>query len=212
MEQALALLTDLPPALVYAVLATGAVVENILPVIPADTFVVTGGFIAGLGTLRPLGVFVVVWGFNVAGAIAVYAAGLKYGPGFFRQGRGRVLLAERQMRRLEAFYGRWGVAAIFVGRFLPGFRALVPVFAGVAELGPARVVPPLVAASAIWYGALVRLGYLAGDNLEAVVDMVERTNRGLLVASVSLGVLILGVWWRARRRDAGEGDEGGDDS
>ncbi|MCY4400044.1 MAG: DedA family protein [Gemmatimonadetes bacterium] len=210
MERALALLTDLPEPLVYGVLAAGAVIENILPVVPADTFIVAGGFIAGLGTVGPAGVFLVVWGFNVAGAVAVYAAGLKYGPGFFREGRGRALMAERQMRKLEAFYRRWGVLAVFAARFLPGFRALVPVFAGVAELGPARVIPPLVVASAIWYGALVRLGYLAGDNLDAVMETIDRTNRGLLAASALLGVVILGVWWRARRREASREDEDGD--
>ena len=210
MEQALALLTDLPEPLVYVVLAVGAVVENILPVVPADTFVVAGGFIAGLGTVGPAGVFLVVWGFNVAGAIAVYAAGFRYGPGFFRKGRGRALMAERQMRKLEAFYRRWGVLAVFAARFLPGFRALVPVFAGVAELGPVRVIPPLVVASAIWYGTLIRLGYLAGDNLDAVMETLDRTNRGLVAASAALGVVILGVWWRARRREAARGSEGGD--
>ena len=210
MEQALALLTDLPAPLVYVVLAAGAVVENILPVVPADTFIVAGGFVAGLGTVRPAGVFLVVWGFNVAGAVAVYAAGLRYGPAFFREGRGRTLMAEGQMEKLEAFYRRWGVVAVFTARFLPGFRALVPVFAGVAEVGPVRVIPPLVVASAIWYGTLIRLGYLAGDNMDAVMETLERTNRGLVAASAVLAVVILVVWWRARRREAGRGNDDGD--
>ena len=207
MDQALALLTDLPPWLIYVVLGAGAVVENILPVVPADTFIVTGGFIAGLGTVGPAAVFVVVWTFNVAGAVAVYAAGLRYGPRFFRDGAGRRILAARQMRRLEDFYGRWGVAAIFVARFLPGFRAVVPVFAGVTGVRAGRVVPPLLAASAIWYGALIRVGYMAGDNLEAVLSAVERTNRGLLTAAVLLAAVVLALWWRARRVDTGGGEE-----
>ena len=207
MEGILTFLSDLPPPLVYVVLGMGAALENIVPVIPADTVIVTGGFVAGLGAVRALPVFLFVWGFNVAGAMAVYAAGRRYGPRFFREGPGRHLLAAGQMSRLETFYTRWGVAAIFAGRFLPGFRALVPVFAGVAGLGPSRVLPPLAVASAIWYGALVRVGYLAGDNLEAVVETLERLNRGLLVASVVLAALILGLWWRARREGTGrEGD------
>ncbi len=202
MDEALALLTDLPPPVVYAVLAAGAVVENIVPAIPADTFIVAGGFVAGLGTLSVGGVFAVVWLFNVAGAVAVYLLGRRYGRGFFRTGRGRRLIPDGQWDRLEAFYQRWGVAAIFAGRFFPGFRALVPVFAGVAGLGPLRVVPPLAIASAIWYGVLVRLGFLAGDNLDAVTDTVARTQRWLLVVSALLAVLLGGLWWRSRRRAA----------
>ncbi len=203
MEQTLAFLSDLPPLLLYLVLGVGAAVENVLPVVPADTVIVMGGFVAGLGVGGVVSVFLAVWGFNVAGAVAVYAVGRRYGPEFFTTGRGRHLLAEKQMRRLEAFYARWGVAAIFAGRFLPGFRALVPVFAGVAGLGWARVVPPLAVASAIWYGALVRVGHLAGDNVDAVRDTMSRTSRGLLATSLVLAVALVAVWWRARRKTGG---------
>ena len=200
MEEVLAFLSDLPPYLLYAVLGLGAAVENVLPVVPADTVIVLGGFVAGLGTEGVVSVFLAVWGFNVTGALAVYAVGRRYGPEFFTTGRGRHLLAVEQMRRLEAFYARWGIAAIFAGRFLPGFRALVPVFAGVAGLGWARVAPPLAVASAIWYGALVRLGHLAGANAEAVL---ARANRGLFAVSLALAVVLAAAWWRARRRAAG---------
>lgn len=200
MDRILSFLSELPPLLLYLLLGVGAAVENVLPVVPADTIIVTGGFVAGLGAGKVTAVFLTVWGFNVAGALAVYAVGRRYGPEFFTTGRGRNLLAEKQMRRLEAFYARWGVAAIFVGRFLPGFRALVPVFAGVAGLGWARVVPPLAVASAIWYGALVRLGHLFGNNVDAVREAMSRANRGLLATSVVLAVVLVAVWWRARRR------------
>lgn len=211
MDGILTFLSELPAPLVYVVLGTGAALENIVPVIPADTFIVIGGFVAGLGAVHAVPAFLFVWGFNVVGAMAVYAAGRRYGPRFFSKGPGRHLLAEEQLGRLEAFYARWGVAAIFAGRFLPGFRALVPVFAGVAGLGPFRVLPPVAVASAIWYGVLVRVGYLAGDNLEAVVAAMERTNRGLLAASVVLAAVILGLWWRARRGGGGGGGEVSDD-
>ena len=201
MEEALDLLTGLPPVLIYLVLAAGAVVENILPVVPADTFILAGGFVAGLGTVRPVPVFLVVWAFNVGAAVGVYALGRRYGREFFRSGAGRRLMSARRMQRMEAFYRRWGIAAIFVARFLPGFRALVPVFAGVADLGAPRVVGPLLAASAIWYGGLVRLGYLAGENIDAVVEIIARTNRWLLGASALLALLLAAIWWRRREAD-----------
>lgn len=203
MDDALELLTELPPLAVYVVLAFGATVENIVPAIPADTFILVGGFIAGLGTLNAGAAFAVVWSFNVAGAFGVYVLGRRYGRDFFRTGRGRRLIPGHQWGRLEAFYKRWGVAAIFAGRFLPGFRALVPVFAGAAGLGPARVVPPLLAASAIWYGVLVWLGFIAGDNLDAVVAAMARTQRMLLAVSVVLALLVAWLWWRGRRPGAG---------
>lgn len=198
-EEALALVTDLPPPAVYAILALGATVENIVPAVPADTIILVGGFIAGLGTLNAGLAFVVVWSFNVAGALGVYVLGKRYGREFLRTGRGRRLIPDGQWDRLEAFYRRWGVVAIFAGRFLPGFRALVPVFAGVAGVGTAKVVPPLLVASAIWYGILVRLGYAAGDNLDAVVAAMAQTQRVLLGVSIVLAGLVVWLWRRGRR-------------
>ena len=200
MEGALELLTDLPPLAVYVVLGLGATVENIVPAIPADTFILVGGFIAGLGTLNGAVAFAVVWSFNVAGAYGVYILGKRHGRDFLRSGRGRGLIPDEQWDRLEAFYARWGMAAIFAGRFLPGFRALVPVFAGAAGVGPVKVLPPLLIASAIWYGILVRLGYSAGDNLDAVVAAMAQTQRVLLVVSIVLAALVAWLWWRGRRR------------
>ena len=74
----------------------------------------------------------------------------------------------------------------------------MPVFAGVADLGTVRVVAPLLAASAIWYGGLVRLGYLAGENIEAVVETIARTNQWLLGTSAAIAILLAVVWWRRR--------------
>ncbi|MYB99854.1 MAG: hypothetical protein F4X60_15060 [Gemmatimonadetes bacterium] len=65
--------------------------------------------------------------------------------------------------------------------------------------------PPLVVASAIWYGALVSVGHFAGENAEVVV---ERASRGLLTVSAVLAIVLLAVWWRARRRAVG-GDGAG---
>ena len=200
MERALDALSGLPPALLHPLLGLGAALENILPVIPADTFVVLGGFVSALGPANPASVFLAVWLFNVAGAAGVYLLGRRYGRAFFRSTGGQRLVPPDRLERMERFYARWGVLAIFAARFLPGFRALVPVFAGVSALAPVRVIPPLAVASAIWYGALVRVGYLAGDNLDRVMDALTRTNRGLLILSLLLVLGLAALWWRQERR------------
>ena len=65
--------------------------------------------------------------------------------------------------------------------------------------------PPLAVASAIWYGALVSLGHLAGENAEVVMG---KANRGLLTLSAVLAIVLVAVWWRARR-GGGRGDGNG---
>lgn len=179
-------------------IAVGAAVENFVPPIPADTFVLLGAFLAGSGRADALVVFLVTWVANVAAAAGVYMIARRYGPGFFEGGLGRWLLRPRQIEQIARFYHRWGTPAILLSRFLPAFRALVPVFAGVTHVPLRRVLPPLAIASAVWYGALVYLGAAAGRNWEAILGVFGRASGALLViAGVLLGALAV-WWWRSR--------------
>ncbi len=198
MTTLLAVLEGLPPALVYVVLGLGAAIENVVPPIPADTFVLFGGFVSARGLARVELVFVATWLGNVASALLVYFAGYRFGPEFFASGRGKRLLSPGQLERVDRFYARWGVVALFVTRFLPGLRAVVPVFAGVSRLRLRAVAPPVLVASAIWYGGLTYLGASAGENLDEIQDAVGRANLLFLaLALVLLGLLV--VWWRRTR-------------
>lgn len=203
MAALLELLEGLPPALVYIVLGLGAAIENVLPPLPADTFVLFGGFVAARGLARVEWVFLATWLGNVASALAVYLVGYRHGLTFFQAGAGKRFLSGEQLSRVERFYARRGIAALFFTRFLPGLRAVVPVFAGVSKLRARVVAPPLLVASAIWYGALTYLGATAGDNIEQIQDSVGRANLVFLLIAVAL-IGALFIWWRRTRPDASQ--------
>jgi membrane protein DedA with SNARE-associated domain len=194
----LAWLGGIPDILVYLALGAGAAVENVVPAVPADTFVVLGGFLAAVGDLQARWVFAVTWLCNVASALAMYEMGRRHGREFFVAGWGRRLLNAHQMERLAVFYDRYGTAAIFFTRFLPGLRAVVPVFAGVTRQRPRFVVFPLAAASALWYGALVWAGAAAGHNLGRVQEALARVNLWLLLGALAVGAWAAWWWWRTR--------------
>src|SRR5690606_17773092 len=128
-----------------------------------------------------------------ATALGVYWVGLRHGRAFFEHGLGRHVLNAHQMERMRAFYRRWGVGAIFLARFLPGLRAVVPASAGVSHLGWWRVAPPVVIASALWYGALVWLGNTAGRNLDRILAWLDDANLILLAVAVAV-FAAAGVW------------------
>ena len=183
---------------VYVILAVAAAMENIVPPIPADVVVVFGGVLAGRGVADPWAVFLVVWLGNVAGALLVYFAGLRYGPGFFAGRLGQLILNPGQVHRLSEFYRRFGLGVIFVSRFLPMFRAVVPVFAGVSRMGFWRTALPLAAASALWYGMLVYLGTIAGRNWRQMLDLLASLG-GWFWAGAAVAAAAVAWWWRRSR-------------
>lgn len=186
----------------YFVLGLGAALENVFPPVPADTFVLLGAFLAGLGRAEVVTVFLVTWGANVASALGVYGLARRYGRRIFESPKGRWLLRPRQIAQISAFYDRWGTPAIFLSRFLPAFRALVPVFAGISGLSLPRTAVPLAVASALWYGALIYLGAFAGRNWGAIREQFADVSSGLSIAAGVLVVLLLVWWWRSRRGHA----------
>ena len=207
-QDVLSALTALPPVLLYVILGAGAAVENVAPPIPADTFVLAGALLSARGSAQAWIVFLVTWLPNVASASAVYLVARRYGRSFFELPVARWLLHPHQLEQISGFYDRWGVPAIFISRFLPGLRAMVPVFAGVSGVRARSVIPPVVIASALWYGLLVYLGTAMGRNFDRLVEIFNSLNSVLLWVAVALAAA-LGVWWWRTRHHHHEQEEEG---
>lgn len=207
-SRALEFIALLPEPVILLVLSLGALLENIVPPVPADTFVVVGGLLAAREAVDPVLAFLGIWLANVGGAVAIYGFGYRRGRRFFELGAGRKILSPGQLERIAGFYRDWGVLAIFAARFLPGLRAVVPAFAGVGHLRPWKVVPPVAIASAIWYGVLLWVGLQAAGQVPRVEAWLAGTNRALLLVAAAVAALLL-AWW-LRTRNAGDGEGRGD--
>lgn len=191
-------LAGLPAGPTYVVLMLLSAAENVFPPVPADVAVALGAFLAQRGeVLAPL-LGLLCWLSNTASAALVYAAARRHGAAF-RVGWGRRLVPPDAMAAIEEAYRRHGTLGIFLTRFLPGVRAAVLPFAGIAGVPPLQALVPAAAASALWYLFLIEAGVLLGDNWPAVKALVENVNRGLaVVAAVFTAALLL--WLRRRRR------------
>ena len=197
LERLLDALASLPLVPTYLVLMALSALENVFPPVPADTAVALGAFLARRGEVSVVPLAVLCWLANVGSAAGTYVLARRHGRGFFRDGWGRKIMPPEVMAALEEAYERWGVAGIFLSRFLPGLRAAVTPFAGVAGLPPARALVPAAAASAIWYAFLAFAGYELAGNWDAVKSLVGDTNRALGIAA--LVVAVAGALWLRQR-------------
>jgi membrane-associated protein len=204
-EAVLQWVAGLPGVAVYGVLAALSAVENVFPPVPADVAVVLGAFLARRGTVSAPLLGALCWLANTLSSAGMYFYARAHGRRFFAKGWRRKLMPPEAIAALETAYRRHGVYGIFLSRFLPGVRAAVTPFAGVAGMSPARALIPSAGASAIWYAFLIAAGSFLAESWSHARALVEDANRVLAIVAAVLVVLVA-VWsWLRARRKRGRG-------
>lgn len=71
-------------------------------------------------------------------------------------------LDARKLEKVEALYARWGIRLVFIGRFLPGVKALLSVPAGVSRMNYGAYISASFSAAYIynilWFAGAFLLG------------------------------------------------------
>ena len=193
-------LSHAPLALLYLIMAAFAAVENVFPPIPADTVVALGSWLAARGQGSPLWAFLSVWIGNIAGASAMYYVGRHHGTAWIER-RFPKIADEKSENRFRELHRKYGAASLFLSRFIPGVRALVPPFAGALRLPAVSSLASISIASGIWYGLVSYLAFRAGAaDWNALTGRISSVGRWIAVgAGVVLAIGAL-VWWLRQRR------------
>ncbi|HEX6573955.1 MAG TPA: DedA family protein [Gemmatimonadaceae bacterium] len=192
-------LSALPIGTLYLAIGVISAIENIFPPFPADVVVAFGSFLAARGKASPYTTFFVSWIGNLAGASFMYYVGRRYGSSAFMSRLER-WAGKGAEQRLMALYGRYGLPALFISRFLPAVRAVVPPFAGAMKLPLLPVALAVGAASAVWFAFITFIAYRAGSNWEALYATIVRSGKIAAISATALVALIVLIVFVVRRR------------
>ena len=202
-ESILLWLGNLPIATLYVAMGVISAIENIFPPFPADIVVAFGSFLAARGKASPYSTFLVSWTGNIVGAAFMYYVGRRYGSGAFmsRLERWGPKNAEERLRKL---YARYGMPALFISRFLPGVRALVPPFAGAMRLPPLAVGAAIALASGVWFAFITWIAFRAGEDWDVLYATILHSSKiaglsGFAIVGIVAAILIARHVIRKRR-------------
>ena len=198
MDGVLAWLGSLPPALLYVILALVAATENFVPPIPADVIVAFGSFLAARENRSPIPTIIAVVVGNVGGALAMFALGRRFGAEWIRR-RMRVM-GEGAEQKVRHWYDRFGLPALFLSRFLPGVRAVVPPLAGAIKVPATGAIIAIATASTIWYATLAIIAYRLGAQWDRIASAIGEFQKGAAIIAGSIVAVGVVVWWILRRR------------
>jgi len=181
-------------ALLVTLVANGGLVAIFLTMaaesagipISSEVVVPLGGSLAAAGILPFAGVVLAATAGNLAGSAAAFALARRYGSALVLRYGGRVGLDRGHLVLAERFFGRFGPAAVFVGRLLPVVRTYISFPAGLSRMGWGTFLLATVGGCVPWNLALACAGLLLGRQY-GLVDRVL----GPLVVPVAIAVVVL---------------------
>jgi membrane protein DedA with SNARE-associated domain len=202
-DQALNSLVDHVGTLAYLIVLLGVGIENLGVPVPGETVLVAGALIAARGRLDPAVLSACACAGSVSASSLGYWVGRRWGhrlagvPGVGR------LFDERRIAVAERFFTRWGVLAIFLGRFVTLLRIVAGPLAGMHRMPWPRFALANTLGAAVWVGVVVAVVLLVGDR---AVSLVTRSGYIGLAAAVLLGVAAYLLHRRRVRRERDEGE------
>lgn len=153
---------------------------------PGDSALLVAGALVADGSI-PLATVI-----GVATAAAVIGDAVVFWVG--RAGGRRVLLRDgrhaarrrRAVARADGFYARYGVLAVFIGKFIPGVRGVGALAAGMSTMRWSAFAAVNALACLAWTSLAVAAGYTLGPTL--------------LLAVAAVAITLAAVVWMVRRR------------
>lgn len=173
--------------------------ENIVPPIPSEVIMGLGGMGVARGDFDLTALLIAGTVGSVAGNFAWYEVGRRIGherlrPFVNRWGRW-LTLNWSEVERVVAFFHRHGGPIVFVARFMPFFRTMISLPAGMARMGWVRFVLYTAAGSLIWNCVLVWAGYTLGTRFG---DLAKYTGPVAIAigAAIVAGYLYRVITWQ----------------
>src|SRR6478609_1435080 len=170
-------------------------IENglLFPFLPGDSLVFAAAILAGaLNVPWPLVVLITAIA-AIAGGEVGFVLGRRYGRSLFRPGA-RAFKPE-YLEQTEAFFEKWGRAALILARFVPIVRTYIAPAAGASTMRHPVFSIWNAASGLIWAAVLGVAGYLLGS-IPWVASNIEWIMLGIIAITVA-PVVIAGL---AKRR------------
>ncbi len=176
----------------YLGVATLTLLENLFPPIPSELVIPLAGFVASRGDLRLDMVIAAATSGSLAGAMVWYAVGRRIGEAGLRTWVDRhgkwLTLSVKDVDRAQAWFGRHGNRAVFLGRLAPGVRTFISLPAGFSGMPFGSFLLYSTLGTAAWTAALAYAGVVLQSNFTLVGDYLDVATDVTLVAA---GVLLI---------------------
>lgn len=180
-------LQGLPPIGIYAALWFTTFIENVFPPSPSDVVMLFIATLIGLGTIDLVPALGIATLGSVMGFLTAFLIGRRFGRALTRSER-FPFLTKNSLKKVDAWFDKYGYWVIVINRFLAGTRAVVSFFAGMSDLNLAKTTLLCAVSALAWNTLIILLGRFVGSNWEAGAEILRRYG---LIVTIVLGAIVL---------------------
>ena len=169
--------------------------ENLFPPIPSEIILPLAGFTAAQGGFSLAEAILWTTIGSVVGALALYSLGRWLGHDRLAAIAGRMpLVRASDIDKTTAWFAKHGWKTVLFGRFLPIFRSLISIPAGIERMPVLLFLGLTTLGSAIWNTIFIMIGYTLGMNFHIIEPYMD-TLQWVIIGAVLLVI----VWFVVHR-------------
>ncbi|TQF01408.1 DedA family protein [Kitasatospora acidiphila] len=184
-------INSVPPGAVYGLLALIIGIESLGIPVPGELALVAAGMMAAKGTVNPVLLAVCASGGAIIGDSIGYLIGRKGGKPLFEK-LGRKFprhFGPDHLATAERSFHRWGMWAVFIGRFIALLRIFAGPLAGALRMPYWRFLIANVLGGVVWAGGTTVAVYYIGKAVEQYLKDFSYVALGI----AAVGGLLTGV-------------------
>lgn len=185
----------------FVFIETAFIVTSFLP---GDSMLFILGLTLATSTTANLPFLVAVVVVLIAAALGSqlgYEVGLRVGYPLFERNH-NIIFNPKVVERTHSLFERQGARAVILARFVPIIRALVPMLAGISQMGRLKFWRYNLVGAAIWVVGFMSFGYFAG-NVPFIRGHLETAVLTIVVlSSLPFPIELLKQWLQARAKNS----------
>lgn len=175
----------------YVALATLIFLESAGLPVPGEAALLSAAFAAAHGTLSLPVVVLIAAASGILGDNLGYLLGRRFGRGWLERNGRWIFLSPARLRRMDAFFARFGPAAVALARFVTGVRVIAAVAAGAAGMAWHRFLLFNAIGAVAWAGIVGGAGFALGRGYGKFSSTL---GHGGFVLLITVGAVVLVVW------------------
>ena len=148
-----------------------------LPFLPGDSLIFAAGTFAGIGELNLGILFILIAAAAIIGDTVNYEIGKHFGRKLLNNKK-FTLVKQENIDKADALIAKYGSLAVFIARFMPIIRTIVPFVVGMGKLDYKKFIMFNALGGIIWVTLFLCLGFFFG-NIPFVAD-----NFSLIIISI----------------------------